>query len=77
MSSILILRFLIILLAMLVAGTFGYMLARHRVTQSTAEQMAMMSAEVMKMRRRAKNTETEMKTALSHAARQQRIKSRR
>ncbi|MFC6639553.1 hypothetical protein GV827_12255 [Sulfitobacter sp. JBTF-M27] len=53
MSRIFLLRFLIVVAAMLVSGVFGYLLARHRFHQDSDTIISTMSAEIIKMRRRA------------------------
>lgn len=59
MTLALALRFLIILVAMLVAAVAGYVISRNRSEQRNAMQISMMSAEISKMRRRTSNAEAE------------------
>lgn len=72
MTTALILRFLLILIAMLVAATAGYLLARHRCMQRNAYQIAVMSAEILKMRRRASAAEAEAASTHAHHRRKMR-----
>lgn len=76
MTLVLFMRFLIVLVAMLAAGTFGYLVARHRVGQQNAHQINLLSAEVMRMRRRAGAAESQAATSESRLARTRR-KARR
>lgn len=72
MTIAFILRFLIILLAMLVAAAAGYIISRNRAEQRNALQIAMMSAEISKMRRRASNAEAEASRAAERMMKEKR-----
>ena len=71
MSRIFVLRFLIVVAAMLVSGVFGYLLARHRFHQDSDTISSTMSEEIIKMRRRAA-TQTGL-TARCYACRSQSV----
>lgn len=71
------LRFLIILFAMLVAAAAGYVISRNRSEQRNAMQIAMMSAEISKMRRRTSNAEAEASRAAERMMQEKRRNRRR
>jgi uncharacterized protein HemX len=58
-----VLRFLIILLAMLAVGTAGYIFTRNQAERRTALQISMLSSEIRKMRRRTSHAETSAESA--------------
>lgn len=76
MTIALLLRFLIIILAMLVAGTAGYVYARNQAEQRTARQIAMLSSEISKMRRRTSHAESEADRAQSRLSQEKRRQRR-
>lgn len=76
MTITLVLRFLIILLAMLISGVFGYMLARRRADDRSAVQVSVLSAEIAKMRRRASSAEAGATAAHARLSRERRRQRR-
>jgi flagellar biosynthesis chaperone FliJ len=59
MTLALVLRFLIIVFAMFAAGVTGYVFARNQAERRTALQIAMLSSEISKMRRRTAHAEAQ------------------
>ncbi|WP_299025682.1 hypothetical protein [uncultured Sulfitobacter sp.] len=76
MSLALLLRFLIILLAMLAAGTVGYVYARNQAEQRTARQIDMLTSEIRKMRRRTSTAEAEQIRAQARLSQEKRRQRR-
>lgn len=76
MTIALLLRFLIIVLAMLAAGTAGYVYARNQAERRTALQIAMLSSEISKMRRRTAHAESQAAKA-SNSLVQEKRRNRR
>ncbi len=76
MTMVFIIQFLIILVAMLAAGTFGYMLARHQARQNNDMQISMMSAEIMKMRRRVSTAQSDASIANARLSKERRRQRR-
>ena len=72
MTSVLMFRFALILTAMLLSGFVGYMLARHRWMHHNTQRIAVMSGEILKMRRRAHAAEQENSEGRARMARQRR-----
>lgn len=63
MTLVFILRFMLILLAMLAAGAAGFIFARNQAEQRTAGQITMLSSEIARMRRRTAHAESEAERA--------------
>lgn len=72
MTIALLLRFFIIVLAMLAAGTAGYIFARNQAERRTALQIAMLSSEISRMRRRTAHAESETERARSRLVQEKR-----
>jgi hypothetical protein len=77
MTLALLLRFLIIVLAMVAAGVTGYIFARNQAERRTALQIAMLSSEISKMRRRTAHAESEADRARNSLVQEKRRNRRR
>lgn len=65
MTLVLLLRFMLVLVAMLAAGTIGFIIARNQAERRTAMQISMLSSEINKMRRRTSYAASETERARS------------
>lgn len=72
MTLVLILRFMLILLAMLAAGAAAFVYARNQAERRTALQIAMLSSEISKMRRRTAHAESEAERARNRLSQEKR-----
>ncbi|WP_298858461.1 hypothetical protein [uncultured Sulfitobacter sp.] len=72
MTLAFILRFMLILLAMLAAGAAGFVYARNQAERRSAMQIAMLSSEIGKMRRRTAHAESEAERARSRFSQEKR-----
>lgn len=76
MTLAFVLRFMLILLAMIAAGAAGFVYARNQAERRTALQIAMLSSENSKMRRRTAHAESEAERARTRLSQEKR-RSRR
>jgi uncharacterized protein HemX len=72
MTLAIVMRFLIILVAMLAAGTAGYVFARNQAERRTALQISMLSSEIRKMRRRTSHAEANALSAQNRLSQEKR-----
>lgn len=77
MTTLALLRLLIVAAAMLVAAVAGYLFARYRMRLEADTQIAIMSGELMKMRRRTGAAEAEAQRAYATVTRERRKHRRR
>jgi uncharacterized protein HemX len=77
MTIAFLIRFFIIVLAMLAAGTAGYVFARNQAERRTAQQIAMLSSEVRRMRRRTNHAESQAEQARDQLSQDRRSARRR
>jgi|TARA_B110000908_G_scaffold170180_1_gene228998 hypothetical protein len=72
MTLVLILRFMLILLAMLATGVAAFVYARNQAERRTALQITMLSSETSKMRRRTAQAESEAERARNRLSQEKR-----
>lgn len=72
MTLMLMLRFMLVLLAMISAGAAGFIYARNQAERRSTLQIAMLSSEISKMRRRTAHAESEAERARGRLAQEKR-----